>query len=195
MSYILDALQKSTAEGNPAVVTSLLRSDTRHHKLRPTGSLIILALIVNVIVFAWLFWPERSNLRQMTQPAAPTPETLDNPAVKASRQTKPPPEPSISTAVSQTPTQIRVDTTPVALQTVTLGDLPTTARLAFPDIEFSTHVYAEDPTLRAVVANGRRLTEGDSIEGLKLIEITQAGVIFRYQEYLITVSVLALWEE
>ena len=202
MSYILDALQKSSAEGNPVV--SLLGSDARHRKHRLIGSMIVVALLANAVVFAWLFWPERVAPRQTTQPTAATPEAGQTKVKKeVSSQSRPqnlphptdPSEPPPATALAKNPPGPPLDESPGSQQTITLGDLPTPARNAFPDIEFSTHIYAEDHTLRAIVANGQRLTQGDSIRGLKLIEITPEGVIFRYQEYLIAISVLAMWEE
>ena len=202
MSYILDALQKSSAEGNPII--SLLGSDARHRKHRLIGSMIVVALLANAVVFAWLFWPERVTPQQTTQPTAATPEAGQTKVKKeVSSQSRPQnlphptdrPEPPPATALAKNPPGPPLDESPGSQKTITLGDLPTPARSAFPDIEFSTHIYAEDHALRAIVANGQRLTQGDSIRGLKLIEITPEGVIFRYQEYLITISVLAMWEE
>ena len=202
MSYILDALQKSSAEGNPVI--SLLGSDARHRKHRLIGSMIVVALLANAVVFAWLFWPERVAPRQTTQPTAATPEAGQTKVKKeVSSQSRPQnlphptnrPESPPATALAKNPSGPPLDESPGSQKTITLGDLPTPARSAFPDIEFSTHIYAEDHTLRAIVANGQRLTQGDSIRGLKLIEITPEGVIFRYQEYLIAISVLAMWDE
>ncbi len=202
MSYILDALQKSSAEGNPVI--SLLGSDARHRKHRLIGSMIVVALLANAVVFAWLFWPERVAPRQTTQPTAATQEAgqtkMKQEVSSQSRSQNLPhptdrPEPPPSTALAKNPPGPPLDESLGSQKTITLGDLPTPARSAFPDIEFSTHIYAEDHTLRAIVANGQRLTQGDSIRGLKLIEITPEGVIFRYQEYLIAISVLAMWEE
>jgi general secretion pathway protein B len=45
-------------------------------------------------------------------------------------------------------------------------------------IEISTHVYSEDPELRAVTIDGRRLREGDEIRrGVRLVEITESGIV------------------
>lgn len=190
MSYILDALQKSTAEGNPVVAASLLRGNAKQRKQRLIGSLIALALFANVAVLAWRFWPERVDLPEIAQLPL---EVATSTAIEATEKSAPAivPEPPPSANGSITPLETNLE----PLKTITVADLPERARLSFPNIEFSTHVYAEDPTLRAVVANGLRLMEGDLFEGLELIEITPEGVIFLFQDYLITVSVLALWEE
>lgn len=204
MSYILDALQKSSTEGNSVVTTNLLRSEPQHRKHRLIGSLIIVALLANAAVFAWLFWPERVALQQTTQPTTATVQASQTTVKKevSSQSTLQNladptdlPEPPPATVLVKNPVTPPLDGSFESQKTITLGDLPAPARSAFPDIEFSTHIYAEDHTLRAIVANGQRLKQGDSIDGLKLIEITPEGVIFRYQEYLITISVLALWED
>lgn len=60
--------------------------------------------------------------------------------------------------------------------------------------DFSTHVYAEDPSLRAVTLHGRRLVEGDLIEpGMRLIEITETGVIVDYHGKRMAFDVLQDW--
>lgn len=74
-----------------------------------------------------------------------------------------------------------------------LVDLPQAARRDFPALEFSTHIYADDPSLRAVVVNGIRLTEGDRLEGLVVREITEGGAILEYGRYLVEVPVLDSW--
>ena len=79
-------------------------------------------------------------------------------------------------------------------QLVQLDRLPPEVRSRFPGLAFSTHVYAEDRDLRAVVANGRRLTEGDSLRGVTIDEITETGVILAFDDYLIEVPVIGYWE-
>ena len=44
--------------------------------------------------------------------------------------------------------------------------------------------------MRAVVVNGQRLSEGDQFEDMVLEEITESGVVVRFENYLITISVL-----
>ena len=110
MSYILDALQKSSAEGNPII--SLLGSDARHRKHRLIGSMIVVALLANAVVFAWLFWPERVTPQQTTQPTAATPEAGQTKVKKeVSSQSRPQnlphptdrPEPPPATALAKNP--------------------------------------------------------------------------------------------
>jgi general secretion pathway protein B len=62
------------------------------------------------------------------------------------------------------------------------------------NLTFSTHVYASDPTRRAVTLNGRRLVEGDSIsKGVVLKEITETGVILVVNGRDVPLEVLQDW--
>ncbi|MCX7064002.1 MAG: general secretion pathway protein GspB, partial [Proteobacteria bacterium] len=59
---------------------------------------------------------------------------------------------------------------------------------------FSTHVYADDPTMRAVTLNGRRYVEGDTIsEGVVLKQITENGVILDMDGQIVAMDVLQDW--
>lgn len=193
MSYILDALRKSTAETNPAVAASLLQGDARNHKQRRIGITILLVLLTNAVVLGWLVWPEHFEWANATQSIL-APDATRNTTTRTFEQAaNPVAQKPTASAAAVTATASKSEPKPIIA--IVLEDLPAPARLAFPELEFSTHVYAEDPGLRAIVANGRRLTQGDSIEGLKLQEITQEGVVFLYQHYRVTISVLALWDE
>jgi hypothetical protein len=75
-----------------------------------------------------------------------------------------------------------------------LQDLPADVRRRFPGIAFSTHIYAEDRDLRAVVANGQRLTEGDRIRGLMIEEISESGVLLSFEDYLVDVPLITDWD-
>ncbi len=74
-----------------------------------------------------------------------------------------------------------------------VSGLPSAQRARFPTLEFSTHVYADDADLRAIVVNGTRLQEGDPLGDLRLEEITEEGAVFRFEGRLVSVSVLDAW--
>jgi len=74
-----------------------------------------------------------------------------------------------------------------------VSSLPSGQRERFPTLEFSTHVYADDADLRAIVVNGTRLAEGDRLGSLRLQEITEDGAVFRFEGRLVLVSVLDAW--
>jgi len=74
------------------------------------------------------------------------------------------------------------------------SELPAGVQARLPALSFSTHVYADDADLRAVVLNGRRLKEGESLDSLRLERITEDGVVLGFEDYRISVSVLEEWE-
>ncbi len=79
--------------------------------------------------------------------------------------------------------------------TITIDALPSGARSAFPELEFSTHIFADDPSMRAVVVNDQRLTEGEQFGELLLRAVTEEGVIFGYRGHLVEVSIADLWAQ
>lgn len=103
------------------------------------------------------------------------------------------PDPASTTSTSTSISASGAAETAARQARVTIAELPSALRQAFPRLNFSTHVYADDPALRAVVVNGVRLEEGDTLEGLVVQEITSDGAVFAYDRYLVSVPVLADW--
>ncbi len=126
----------------------------------------------------------RSAVAAAPAPAAMPGKPVTRPTAASARD---PAEPS-ATAPAQAP--------PVAAGPthVSLADLPAAARGRFPGIAFSTHIYSEDADLRAVVANGHRLKEGDRIRGLPIVEITETGVVLAFENYLVEVPIVVDWD-
>jgi general secretion pathway protein B len=61
-------------------------------------------------------------------------------------------------------------------------------------IRFSSHIFADDASLRRVVLNGQPLKEGNRFgSGLTLQQITEDGVILRYQGQTVAINVLSRW--
>ena len=204
MSYILDALKKSEAARDPKAAAALViaeaeRTQAERQKYRIALWVIGIALLANAAIFgAWLTWwanpqaavAEVQPIPTLKQSAAGpeqseptrTPETAPNatPPVAAAAVTQPP--------QSRTPAQPR-------LERVALSELPSSARAGFPGLAFSTHIFADDPELRAVVINGTRRTEGELVEGMTIEEITEGGVVLHFGEYLLEISVLESWED
>jgi len=191
MSYILDALKKSEAEHDPVAAANLALSQHGNQpRQRMTGILIAAALLANVAVLIWLFGPNTTGSETigaaMPAPLTTSPEeALRTQAATLSAEpvSQPAREPSMTPPL-QPATKIR---TPLA-------DLPTAARKRFPGLAFSTHIYADDPSLRAVVANGHRLLEGDEIDGVAVERITEDGVIVTFENYLVEIPVVADWQ-
>ena len=75
-----------------------------------------------------------------------------------------------------------------------IRELPQRIQRRIPTLEFATHIYGAEPAFRAVTINGVRYAEGDRVEGMRLDEITETGVVFRLEDYRFEVSVLADWD-
>lgn len=80
------------------------------------------------------------------------------------------------------------------IRTYGLDELTPAERKRFPGIAFSTHIYSEDPTLRAVVANGQRRQEGDRIRGLEILQITRDGVVLAFEDKRVKVPLAVDWD-
>ncbi|MEW6715841.1 MAG: general secretion pathway protein GspB [Nitrospirota bacterium] len=64
-----------------------------------------------------------------------------------------------------------------------LEELPQTLRQEMPEITVSGHIYSDSPSSRLVNINGSIRREGDMVAaGIKLIEITDSGVILSYKD-------------
>ncbi len=182
MSYILDALKKTEAENDPDVRASLAIDRGDRRRQRVVQGFVTAALLINAVVLLWLFVP-RDSITEAELTTAP-PAAL--PQAPAARE-KPAVLPTEAVQVAQIG-----PVTP--LRRLALAALPAAARREFPQLVFSTHVYADDPALRAVVVNGQRLTEGNSLGGLYLDEITENGVVFAAGDYLVDIAVLDDWQ-
>ncbi len=66
---------------------------------------------------------------------------------------------------------------------VSFWELPQNVRDSMPELKITVMVYAEQPADRFLLLNGRRVVEGDSLEGLRLEEIQRDGAIFSYRNY------------
>ena len=194
MSYILDALKKTEAENDPDVRASLAIDRGDRRRQRVVQGFVTAALVINAAVLLWLFVPRDSSTEAELTTAPPAaapqaPAAREAPAAQkapAARE-KSPVLPTETVQVAQI-----VPATP--LRRLALAALPAAARREFPQLVFSTHVYADDPALRAVVVNGQRLTEGNSLGGLYLNEITENGVVFATGDYLVDIAVLDDWQ-
>ncbi len=64
-----------------------------------------------------------------------------------------------------------------------LKELPFAAQAAIPEMKFSGHVFSADPRLRLVMVNTSIVREGEMITPeIKLIEITDNGLVFSYHQ-------------
>ena len=77
---------------------------------------------------------------------------------------------------------------------VSFSALPISVQNEIPSMMFSSHIYASDQSLRMVTINNQLYREGDTIaDGIKLKTISEDGIVLRYQQYVIEMSVLHDW--
>lgn len=181
MSYILDALKKSEAERNRGSLPTLLTIPNAG-LLKSSKAMwaLLAALIINAaLLAAWLYGPIHTEPRQQTVSVAPAPGAAPAPIVRADV-----PTPSISAPIVES---AAVSTVADATRSPDLEPLP-------GQFAFSTHVYADDPTMRAVTLNGRRFVEGDTLSaGVQLKEITETGVVLDIDGRAFAMEVLQDW--
>jgi general secretion pathway protein B len=191
VSYILDALKKSEAERSRGVVPTLLTPPQTSFRSGVVGWVLIAVLIVNAGLFAaWLYWPRTagSTAAIAREPVAvATPEAASNAPAPQSKPL-PEPQPPLEASVREQPTTVAPR--PTSRQPDVVAESDSGAA----DVSFSTHVYATDPSMRAVTMNGRRFVEGDTIRpGVRIREITETGVILDVNGRPISVDVLQDW--
>jgi general secretion pathway protein B len=215
MSFVLEALKKHEADRSPDAAAALAVAALQHRRHRVWAGVAVAALLVNAVVLAWFLggpWlqpgpppaaevsPAEAPLAAVAPPAQPAdappeqpaPATAVAPALAMTAPVAPvadSPAPVAEAVVAPQPAP------PVPrLVRLALQDLPSDTRRRFPGIAFSTHIYAEDPDLRAVVANGQRLIEGDRVRGLVIEEISASGVTLRFEDFLVDVPLVADWD-
>lgn len=210
MSYILDALNKSEEEKKqhktPGLNTIHIRSDRQHPGNRkwlwPTIGLVLVT--INLLFVLW-FTTDKSETNNNPNLTNSQISSVAVPSVKPKPQQSRPAK-LIQNANKVVPRQV----SPAQRSTLTAVKTPrqTSARLPNPakavlsseiqinNIKFSSHIYAEDSSLRMVVINGKRFKEGDQIaKRLQLQAISQDGVIVKQGNRLIPISVLSNWAE
>jgi general secretion pathway protein B len=211
MSYILDALNKSEEEKKqhktPGLNTIHLRADrnspSNNRWLWPT-----LGVVLVVINLLFIFWfSSDNNPSGASQNVTAIPVETGKKAVKQQPQRRQfeivkPTQRSGNVGFQATsqepPSTFPADPSPQPTRT----SLPRPPEgflspdITVNNIRFSSHIYAEDSSLRMVVINGKRFREGDQIaKNLKLQAISEEGVIVRQRNQLIPISVLSNWAD
>jgi general secretion pathway protein B len=219
MSYILDALKKAQADESPDGRAALVFERKERRRQRRWQLLLFAALLLNAVVLVYLFAPSPEGQAPANSISAAPDQELPGGSAAAQLaatgpETKPTAPPAASTpapraaltpdlgttrpasgpAPQRAPDRGAAAAPAPALQTISLAALPAAARARFPALSFSTHLYASDADLRAVVMNGQRLTEGERYGDLELEEITETGVVLRFERYRVTVPVLDDWQ-
>ncbi len=184
MSYILDALNKSDQEKQKRRETPGL--DANHAgPAKPARSIwpwvVGFAVLVGMNGAA-LFWWLNQAPTEVATPAAQPDAVVASPAA-------PIPEQQAATIELANPEPL-----PSASEPVAIAALPESVQRALPELVFSSHIFASDADLRMVNINGKSLREGDIVGGgVRLVEVTEEGVILDYQGNRFEVSVLRDW--
>jgi len=199
MSYILDALKKSEAERSRGVVPTLLSPQPTSSRSQTVGWIVAAALALNAAcIGAWIYWPRTPapNAASSSNDPTPTARIRSEPAVASAAAD---PEQRRAPAYSMPIDQPRSERIEPPTASVASTGLPATASAGAntvdaPRYAFSTHVYADDPSMRAVTLNGRRYVEGDTLEpGVRIQSITETGVVLDVSGRSVSVDVLQDW--
>jgi len=201
MSYILDALKKSELERTRSAAPSLIGAPPVPTRAR-TRLLIVLAiaLLANAaIVGAWWLWskkPVETQAQVEPQPAAAVAEAPPPVADAMHSATIAPPVQPASPEATPTAAapMARPEPAPRVETRVPFNSLSSDEQRAFAGLAFSTHLFADDPSFRAVTINGRQYREGEALtNGLVLSEITEDGVVISYRGKQVELAILQDW--
>jgi hypothetical protein len=212
MSYILDALKKSELERSRKAAPSLIGTAPHLPNARTKIAVAVtVALFTNALLIgAWWFWPRNASLAQdstaLAQTTTPESSVTEQPAVveaspapaaasQTERAATPPParpaSPPRTESLSPAPAPRVASAKPAA---IAFNALSADQQRAFAGLEFSTHVYADEPDFRSVTINGHRFKEGDVLPGgFVLSEITEDGVVVDQSGKRVELSVLQDW--
>lgn len=223
MSYILDALNKSEQERRGQQTPGLQTVHRAPPPKTTSKTPIILVIVVFAVInLAGLgYWIMSNEPQPATvvaqQPAANPPATIPASQPQTSSQNQPAvtPTPQVTeqAVVQQTPAVSTVPSTTVdnnqspgllitpdsafqkpTNQPVRITELPLNVQRQIPDLVFSSHLFSDEPSFRMVNINGKMIREGDMVANdLRLLEISEEGVILGFRHYVFEVSVLRDW--
>lgn len=181
MSYILDALRKSEAERATAQAptpTTVHEGDRAPPRRRWLWGLVSVNLAVVGLVL-WALVGQPPARQPIAAPSSSEPVRRTPPATI--EQTEPAPMPTAPPAPAPAPP-------------IDEHDLAEPLRSRIARLTFSTHIYADDPAMRAVSIDGQRLREGQSSDaGYRVDRITPNGVVLDVDGQRVAIDVMARW--
>lgn len=204
MSYILDALRKSETERRQGRVPDLGQQVQLVHRPRKRSVApavwVVLALLLNAGVLALVLWPKTPQPVSFVEQSEPAPAPMPGQAEPI--PTPPAPDlstPELSTPESSTPglsAAERRERAAVIVPSVVsselavpvmeparagrvphLVELPPSFQKSVPDLMFNSHIFSSSPGSRRVTINGIDLRVGDAVEGFRVEDITEDGVV------------------
>lgn len=214
MSYILEALkkveQKEKQGGAPKSLSFRGETAPKPKKRTLWLYLLIAALLLNAVAIFWWIGP-RPNKQQTAAQASPVqpPASVapalppaDQSTLNRSSDTKVVPQardisrpPALKTRETPAGTSVPPETRPEKRtaahgRVLSLDELPPSVKSSLPQFKVSGHAYSPDPALRVTRINDQILQEGQSLTpGLKVEEITPAGIVLSYQGYRFQVGI------
>ena len=209
MSFILDAIKKSESERQRSRQPDVhsLQDSVPAIKSEPSRSNRLFLLIIAVVIIVaatWWLWlqvaPQLSSklsprLVEMLQGSQAVQGNQAS-AVEASASTSKALSPAspISNKVDNLNRYSPDDAVPPNSQIKELWQLPADYQSTIPTLEFSFHVFSNDPAERMIIINGRRMREGQMVSrGLTLRVITETGVILHSGDQFFHVDVIEKW--
>lgn len=209
MSYILDALRKAESERQSKKSPDLhsLQSQTisRQSDSQSPWRLYVLVVVVAVVASGLMFVALQYGTGSNESLAMTSPDSQGqfNSAAGSSANT------NGVTSIQQTSAAVaptRQDNRPLTQgvpaakglqqvsQPLALSQASSSSRALISELKFSFHVYSQEPASRAIIIDGRRMREGESInDELQLHSISKTGVVIAYKESLIKVGILEQW--
>jgi len=130
-----------------------------------------------------------------TTPAAPPKKEPATPAPTATRASVPPaavataapaplppaPVPATTTpAPAIAPAPVAAAPAPAANDVPTVDEMPADVRGALPALPITMQVYSPDPKRRFAIIEGTRVTEGESVRGVTVVEIRPSGLVLEF---------------
>ncbi len=117
-----------------------------------------------------------------TEPVAKSPQAPSSPPPQSQGETQR--DPQATAPVTQTDPPLTEPPADQAEQVMDWRKLPVDVQRQLPALQFSVHIYTQEPGDRRVKINGRMRQEGQRITpDLTLEAITPKGVIFRFQDH------------
>jgi general secretion pathway protein B len=203
MSYILDALNKSEQEKTDTKTPGL---NTVHQRVERNDSrgpqrwqyFLAIALTLNLLALG-LWFAFMNSSPEIDSVNQPPPRTALPVVSQVSRsETAPSSLNEPRSAAPQTPSTSLPQANRGAMTTrppPSMANPPFDVQSRLANIRFSSHIYAQDQALRMVVIDGQRMKEGDQLSGgIRLLNITEAGVVFTYQGDRFPIDVLSQWD-
>ncbi len=177
MSYILDALKKNQAEQDKSQALRVNATSRRRRIPHWMIALVVLLVVGNIYLVSNSYFgqPEVSP-EPVSESVAEPARVSELPSVPpAPPSSSPSPEPTLETVQPAATPEPIVEAPPIEIPADELND---TERLLYDELDFTSHIYTDNPDDCAVVIDGQRLSPGDGFKGLVVIEITETGVVF-----------------